>query len=165
MFPFLLETKQEIKKGPHISWHVAKGMLLVTVGEDEEGGRITGNAAQPTWWQTKLNSKVRTWSQRTNSAVACFCFSCLVYDTYTEEGVGRWAERRGRQSNGWGTIGGWRTKGRWGGGSFTGTLMKGVGVAQRKHSNGNQQVLNFSFVCMVLCLFSLYIWSSPSLMS
>lgn len=38
------------------------------------------------------------------------------------------------------------------------------GVAQRKHSTGNQQdlVLNF-IVWMVFCLFSLYVWSSPNL--
>lgn len=38
------------------------------------------------------------------------------------------------------------------------------GVAQRKHSNRNQQdlVLNFSFVCMVFC-FSLYVWTPQAL--
>lgn len=41
-------------------------------------------------------------------------------------------------------------------GRFTGALVKG-GVAQRKHSNGNQRdlVLNISFVCMFFFVFSL----------
>lgn len=114
-----------------------------------------------TYIVTKLN-----WIQKSGRVFSCcvFLFYLMFGIRYVHfrEGWGsRWAERRGRQSNGWGTIGGG-----WGGvGGLEGTLMKGAGVAQRKHSNGNQQVLNFSFVCTVLCLFSLYIWSSPSRMS